>query len=125
MRSYLKEYLWQARRVKISQTWLPKYVNKKYAETPRQIKVSDKPKGKLTIECDEMWSFVGNKENQQWIWLALDTKTREIVGVYVGKRSRESAKQLWKYLPSVIRQCAVCYTDFWEAYNKVIPKKRQ
>ena len=94
MRSYLKEYLWQARRVKISQTWLPKYVNKKYAETPRQIKVSDKPKGKLTIECDEMWSFVGNKENQQWIWLALDTKTREIVGVYVGKRSRQSAKQL-------------------------------
>jgi len=22
---------------------------------------------------------------QQWIWLALDTKTREIVGVYVGE----------------------------------------
>ena len=49
MLSYLKEYLW--RRVKISQTWLPKYVNKKYAETPRQIKVSDKPKGKLTMKC--------------------------------------------------------------------------
>ncbi len=84
----------------------------------RQIKVSDKPKGKLTIECDEMWSFVGNKENQQWIRLALDTLTREIVEVYVGKRNRESAKQLWKYLPTVYRQCAVCYTDFLEAYNK-------
>ncbi len=31
-----------------------KYVNKKYAETPREIKVSGKPKRKLTIECDEM-----------------------------------------------------------------------
>jgi len=53
-----------------------------------------------------MWSFVGNKENKQWIWLALDTKTREIVGVYVGDRSRESAKKLWKSLPPVYRQCA-------------------
>jgi hypothetical protein len=29
-------------------------------------------KGQLTIECDEMWSFVGTKKNKQWIWLALD-----------------------------------------------------
>jgi len=47
-------------------------------------KVSGKQKGKLTIECDEMWSFVKSKDNKQWIRLALDTKTREIVGVYVG-----------------------------------------
>jgi len=104
-----------ARIVKVSQTWLQDYVNKKYAETP--LKVSDKPKGKLSIECDEMWSFVGKKGNKQWIWLALDTKTREIVGLYVGDRSSESAKELWKSLPPVYRQCAVGYTDFWEAYN--------
>ena len=47
-------------------------------------KVSGKQKGKLTIECDEMWSFVKSKDNKQWIRLALDTKTQEIVGVYVG-----------------------------------------
>ena len=27
-------------------------------------------------------------------------------------------------LPAVYRQCAVCYTDFWAAYNKVLPTKR-
>ena len=27
-------------------------------------------------------------------------------------------------LPAVYRQCAVCYTDFWEAYKKVFPSKR-
>ena len=74
-----------------------------------------------TIECDEMWSFVENKENKQWIWLALDTKTREIVGVYVGARSRESANCGNLYLLFI---GAVFYTDFWEAYNTVIPKKR-
>lgn len=39
-------------------------------------------KGKLTMQCDEMCSFVGNKGNKQWIWLALDVETREIVGVH-------------------------------------------
>ncbi len=31
---------------------------------------------------------------------------------------------LWNSLPPVYRQCAVCYTDFWAAYQKVIPPKR-
>ncbi|MDJ0534547.1 MAG: hypothetical protein QNJ70_19045 [Xenococcaceae cyanobacterium MO_207.B15] len=26
----------------------------------------------------------GEKGNKQWVWLALDTTTREIVGVYIG-----------------------------------------
>ena len=54
----------------------------------------------------------------------MDEKTREIVGVYIGNRDREAARQLWLSLPGVYRQCAVVYTDFWEAYEKVIPAKR-
>ncbi|NEO71794.1 MAG: hypothetical protein F6K52_20535 [Moorea sp. SIO3H5] len=53
-----------ARTVGVSKIWLQKYVNKKYAESPRKIKVSEKLKGKITIECDEMWSFVKKKDNQ-------------------------------------------------------------
>jgi IS1 family transposase len=71
-----------------------------------------------------MWSFVGNKGNKQWIWLALDRDSREIVGVYVGDRNRQGARQLWQSLPRIYRQCAVCYSDFWEAYEQVIPSKR-
>ena len=40
-----------------------------------------------------MWSFVGNKKNKIWIWLALDLKTREIVGVFMGDRTKASAKK--------------------------------
>ncbi len=83
-----------------------------------------KKPGLLTIQLDEMWSFVGSKDNKQWIWLAIDADSREIVGVYVGDRSRQSAKKLWQSLPPVYRQCAVCYTDFWEAYEQVLPSKR-
>jgi len=54
----------------VSKKWLQDYVNNKYTQVPQQIRVSDK--GKIDIECDEAWSFVGNKNNKQWIWLALD-----------------------------------------------------
>ncbi len=59
-----------------------------------------------------MWSFVLHKKNKQWIWLALDTTTQEVVGVYVGVRSRKGAAGLWQSLPALYRQCAVSYTDF-------------
>lgn len=39
--------------------------------------------------------FVGKKGNKQWIWLALDKKTREIVGVHIG--DREPCNQLKNY----------------------------
>jgi IS1 family transposase len=81
-----------------------------------------KEKGCLTLECDELWSFVGNKGNKQWVWLALDRETREIVGVYVGKRDRTGAHQaLWDSLSPM---CAVSYTDFWTAYGQVFPANR-
>ena len=39
-----------------------------------------------------MWSFVEMKSNKKWIWLAIDVDTKQIVGVYVGSRSRIGAK---------------------------------
>ena len=108
----------------VSWSWLQNYVNDKFATIPRQISVSAKARGKLTIECDELWSFVFSKENKFYVWLAIDRTTREIVGCYIGDRSRESAKKLWASLPAVYRQCAIAYTDFWVSYEKVIPRKR-
>lgn len=108
----------------VSRSWLQNYVNHKMSHIPRQVSVSAKSKGRLTIECDEMWSFVGNKGKAVYIWLAIDRDTREIVGCFVGDRTRKSARQLWASLPAVYRQCAVAYTDFWQAYIKVIPSQR-
>lgn len=71
-----------------------------------------------------MWSFVSNKGEKYWIWLALDVETKEIIGVHIGDRSEAGAKKLWESLPPVYRQCAVAYTDFWQAYAAVFPCKR-
>ena len=113
-----------ARVVGVSERWLQYYVNGKYAAVPRQINPGHAPRGPLLLECDEMWSFVGNKGNKQWVWLALDKRTRAIVGVHVGDRSRQGAQALWDSLPEAYRQSAAFYTDFWEAYRKVFPEDR-
>ncbi|WP_204140899.1 hypothetical protein [Halomicronema sp. CCY15110] len=47
--------------------------------------------------------------------------TREIVGMLVGDRSQARARVLWQCLPPVYRQCAVCYSDFGEADQRVLP----
>ena len=65
-----------------------------------------------------------HKGNKQWVWLAIDADTREIIGCYIGDRSRKSAIALWQSIPAVYRQCAKVYTDYWEAYVNVIPSKR-
>lgn len=65
-----------------------------------------------------------NKGNKQWVWLALDADTREIVGVDIGDRDEQAARKLWDSLPPIYRQCAVAYTDFWAAYGAVFPTKR-
>jgi hypothetical protein len=54
--------------VGVSEPWLQSYVNGKYEDEPQQFKVPVKKRA-LTIQCDEMWSFVGNKGNKQWIGL--------------------------------------------------------
>lgn len=113
-----------ARVTGVSEQWLQSYVNKKYEEVKREVEISKKSQGRLTIECDEVWSYVGNKKNKQWIWLAIDRDTGEIVGMAIGDRSQATAEQLWKSLPGVYRQCAVSYTDFWEAYSNILPSCR-
>lgn len=81
-------------------------------------------KRRLTIQCDELWSFVRKKANKQWVWLALDVETRLIVGCYVGSRDEAGARGLWLSLPPLYRQCAICYRDFWAAYAAILPSKR-
>jgi IS1 family transposase/transposase-like protein len=113
-----------ARVAGVSEKWLREYVNKKFDEVPGKIKVTKKEKGRLAIECDEMWYYVGSKKNKVWIWLAKDIDSKEIVGCYIGSRDRIGAVGLWDSLPGVYRQCAVCYTDFWSAYENIFPCKR-
>jgi insertion element IS1 protein InsB len=76
---------------------------------------------RLAVEADEMSSFVHKKANKQWIWIAMDAKTRQVIAFHVGDRSRKSAKRLWAKIPQAYRQHATFYTDQYVVYAGVIP----
>ncbi|PSP09136.1 MAG: hypothetical protein BRC54_00125 [Cyanobacteria bacterium SW_7_48_12] len=63
--------------------------------TPQKAIITQKKE--LVLGIDEMWSFVGSKRNKVWIWLAIASLTKEIVGIHVGSRERIAARQLWEY----------------------------
>ena len=79
---------------------------------------------RLEAEADEMWSFVQKKANRQWIWIAMDATTRQIIAFHVGDRRRDSAKELWANIPEIYREQAIFHTDQYEAYTGVIPAER-
>ena len=77
----------------------------------------------MTLELDELWSFVCKKTNQSWAWFALCRKTRQIVAFVLGDRSEMTCRKLWNAIPQVYRY-GTCYTDFWQAYQAVIPDEQ-
>lgn len=118
------------RAVGVSLTWLLHFIVERFAACPDhlhvQLPVSPtavviRP---LEAEADEMWSFVQKKAYKQWIWIAMDAKTRQIMAFHVGDRSRDSAKQLWAKIPLAYREQATFHTDQYEAYQSVIPAPR-
>jgi insertion element IS1 protein InsB len=72
-------------------------------------------------ELDEFWSFGGKKANRQWLWIAMDATTHQVLAFHVGDRSQASAQQLWANVPARYREQAVFYTDQYAVYKGVIP----
>jgi len=61
-----------------------------------------------------MWSFVQNKENQRWLWLAVDHSTRRIL-------ARRKDK-VFKKLKALLEPFGVgmFYSDDWGSYERII-----
>jgi len=76
---------------------------------------------RLEIEADDMASCVQKKAQKQWIWIAMDAASRQVIAFQVGDRSRRSAKRLWAKIPLAYRQYATFYTDQYVVYEGVIP----
>ena len=87
--------------VGVSQSWLLDFIVHLYEQLPDDLNVQAKEQTEelliytLESEVDEMFSFVGNKANKQWVWMAMVVKSRQIIAFHVGDRSGQSAKALW------------------------------
>ena len=56
-----------ARALQISELWVQQYVNQKYKQVEQEVQVRPKPKRRLTVQMDELWSFVDSKGEQQYV----------------------------------------------------------
>ena len=108
----------------VSMTWLLQLIDEVIAGLPDDLNATVTAEGEefevAVLELDEQWSFVGNKKNQQWLWLVFHSTTRQVLAMHVGKRNRQSAECLLKKLPeelkkkpSFIRISSMCNTKFF------------
>ncbi len=72
------------------------------------------------IQIDEMCILL-EKKRKIWIWRALDCVRKQTGGWFIGDRS---AKTFEKFYSKIASPHAIYYTDNFEVYCKILPKKR-
>lgn len=73
------------------------------------------------VEADEMWSFVGKKKRQRWLWHAIDHISGKTLAYVLGPRKDTAFLKLKSLLkPFGIKKY---YTDSWGAYRRHIDSK--
>src|SRR5256712_4341639 len=63
-----------------------------------------------------MWSFVGSKSQQRWLWHAIDHHTGQVLAYVFGTREDEAFLELKALLKPFGITCF--YTDGWGAYRR-------
>ena len=76
---------------------LPDHLNAVILEENEELEIG-------ALELDELHSFVGRKANDQWLWLVIHRKTRQILVFHVGKRDKQSAIALLAKLPEDLKK---------------------
>jgi IS1 transposase len=108
--------------------WLMAFLVECYEAAPAPLNVQipqgcdPRPVHALEAEADERCSFGGKKAHKQWRWLALDTRSRQVLAFHVGERSQKSARRLGNQLPAAYRERATFHTDAYAPYGRVIPQ---
>ena len=69
-----------------------------------------------SIEIDELFIRFGKKRQYRYLWVAVCRLSRQVIAYFVGDRSKESLKQLWKRVPKAYRKKLV-YTDEYNVYG--------
>ena len=69
-----------------------------------------------SLEIDEFWTFVGNKQNKQWLIYAYHRETGEIVAYVWGKRDLNTVQRLKNQLNKLGVKYAQIASDHWDSF---------
>lgn len=119
----------------VSMPWLLQFINEIIEELPESLNATVTSVDEFevaVIELDEQWSYVGNKNNQQWLWLVFHSATRQVLAMHVGKRTREAAECLMGKLPEDLKKKpsftqinSQCITKSFLGHNTDLLEKNQ
>jgi insertion element IS1 protein InsB len=85
-----------------------------------QIKLPVLSLGK-TYELDEMRFFIRKKTNPMWLTYAINKKTRDVAGFYIGRRNNKTLNAVVKTLLNA--KVKKIFTDKLSNYQYLIPKE--
>lgn len=108
-----------------SMSWVYARMYKLWDQLPDYLPIGKLENSQIELYCveaDEMWSFVGAKDCKEWIWLAIQRRTKLVVGYHIGGRDEEGALGLLLSLPADIEDSMLVFTDDFPSYGKVFPK---
>lgn len=92
----------------VSMPWLLSFIDQIIASLPEDLNVQvvqeDDEIEVVVLEADEQWSYVGSKKNPQWLWLVMHSKSRQVIAMQVGPRSRKTAEKLFYKLPEAVKK---------------------
>lgn len=92
----------------ISMSWLLDFMEQTFQALPENLNatvIAENDEFEVfVLEADEQWSFVGNKKNDQWLWLVMHSKTRQILAFHIGKRNKASGEALMAKLPEDLKK---------------------
>lgn len=71
----------------------------------------------LLLKTDEMWSFVGKKKSQHWLWWVEELTSGEVIAFTFGRPSHRTFQLLKKLLTSAGIVVDQWLTDQWSAYQ--------
>ncbi|CUI18156.1 transposase (plasmid) [Candidatus Protochlamydia naegleriophila] len=92
----------------VSMPWLLGFMEKTFQSLPEDLNatiIAENDEFEVAVlEGDEMWSFVGSKSNDQWLWLVMHSSTRQILAFHVGKRNKAAGEALMAKLPEELKK---------------------
>lgn len=94
------------------------YVNYDYINAHKNSDIDVELVSVNETEMDEMWSFVGNKSHQYWLWWAIDHNTGEPLAFHFGTREHKNLDELLTLLKPF--DINIVYSDDNFAYKSHI-----
>lgn len=92
----------------VSMPWLLGFMQETFTKLPEDLNATVAGESDefevVVLELDELWSYVGRKQNQQWLWIAMHSVSRQVVAFHVGDRTKASGEALMAKLPEGLKK---------------------